>query len=832
MARDLTSARAASGVGGVLLFASGAAALLYQVVWVKQLSLVVGVDVHAVTIGVGAFFAGLALGGIGLGRIADRSVRPFRLFALLELATAVLGVAATLALAEAAPLFARLEARAGAVAWILVWVLVGIPAVAMGGTLPVLTRAVVASASGIGAAGGRLYAANTAGAIAGALASAFALLPWLGVRGTAVAAAAINATAALGALAVDRSAAASAPPPVSAGGARAPAGARLALALYAGAGAVALGYEVVWSQAVVPFMSTRSFAFAVVLATYLAGLAIGGALYAGLAGRLRDAWGVFGLLIAAAGLVAVIEIAALGRWLIVAQTWAELGTLTLTASPLAGMSSRFVVAAAWIVLLPTILLGAAFPAALRLVVGPGRVGRDVGAVIALNTVGGIGGAVLTGFVLVPRLGLVHTLAVLAGGAALIGLAAVVGRTGVRPAARWATVAAALGIGLTALATPWDRLATARPGAAAGTLVFYREGAGGTVAVVETPGGPSRFRRLYIQGVSNSGDAMPSLRYMRLQALLPLLVHRREPRSAMVIGLGTGITAGALLQYSGLQRTVCAELLPAVVSAAPLFAGNLGAASDPRLEIRLRDGRRELLSSAERYDLITLEPPPPSAAGVANLYSTDFYALAARRLAPGGVLAQWWPLAAQNDEDSRSLVRSFLDRFPHASLWTTELHEMLLIGSLEPMELDPARVTERFGRPAVAAALRAVGVTSSAALLATWVTDRAGLERYAGDAAPVTDDRPRIEYAPWVRSGEITRVLPRLLALSTAPPLGSADPGFRAAVAEERERLWRFYRAGLLAYDRDAVGSTRELRRVLAEDADNPYYRWFATGARS
>jgi spermidine synthase len=203
--------------------------------------------------------------------------------------------------------------------------------------------------------------------------------------------------------------------------------------------------------------------------------------------------------------------------------------------------------------------------------------------------------------------------------------------------------------------------------------------------------------------------MPSLRYMRLQALLPLIIHGGEPRSALVVGLGTSITAGALLRYPGLERRVCAELLPAVVRAAPLFQGNFGAASDPRIEIRIRDGRRELLRNPQQYDLITLESPPPSAAGVVNLYSSDFYTLAGIRLRQGGLLAQWFPLPTQNDEDSRSLVRSFLDVFPHASLWTTEFHEMLLIGSFEPIELDAPRIAARFGQPEVAAALREVGI---------------------------------------------------------------------------------------------------------------------------
>ena len=236
--------------------------------------------------------------------------------------------------------------------------------------------------------------------------------------------------------------------------------------------------------------------------------------------------------------------------------------------------------------------------------------------------------------------------------------------------------------------------------------------------------------------------------MRLQSLLPLVIHRGEPRTALVVGFGTGITAGALLADPGLKTRVVAELLPSVVRAGSLFSGNLGAATDPRLDIRIGDGRQELLRRSQRYDLITLEPPPPSAAGVVNLYSSDFYELCKTRLQPDGLMAQWWPLPTQNDEDSRSLVRSFLDVFPHATAWSTELHEVLLIGSASPIELDGARIAERGSASRRSAPRSAeVGIESAEALLATWLTDRAGLERFAGDALPVTDDRPRIEHAP-------------------------------------------------------------------------------------
>ena len=813
-------------IPALLLVVSGAAALVYQVLWIKQLSLVVGVEVYAITTGISAFFAGLALGGWLFGRLADRLRRPVLLYAGLEVLVAVLGVAATLGMSLAAAPFAWLEQQIGLAAWVLPFALVGLPAVLMGGTLPVLVRALASDPRHSGKAGGQLYAANTLGAIAGTLLAAFLLIATLGVRGSAIFAAMLNLLAAAGALLwFQRQGplpAESAPNELAAPAAPA----RLALWLYAIAGGVALGYEVVWSQSIVQFMSTRTYAFAVVLATYLLGLFLGSVWMARRVERVRDPWGVFGLLIAAAGLLALLEVALLGRWLVLLQTQGEAVALAMGASELVAMSVRFAVAALCIVFVPTLLLGAAFPLALRLCVGQDRVGRDVGAVVAFNTLGGIIGVMLCGFLLIPLLGLVRTLGLLALIAAAVGVIAISQGRALNKGTRQGVIAVAvLSLGVAVL-TPVDKLASLLPGARNGELAFYQEGRGGTVAVVTQGKQPRTFQRLYIQGVSNTGDAMPSLRYMRIQALLPLLIHNGEPRSALVIGFGTGITAGALLQYPGLEQRVVAELLPAVVQAAPLFKGNYNAGANPALDVRLRDGRQELLRSEQRYDLITLEPPPPSAAGVVNLYSRDFYQLAAQRLEAKGLVAQWLPLPTQNIDDSRALVQSFLEVFPYANVWTSEFHEMLLVGSLEPIELDAARISQRYAQDSVRNALQEVGVSSAPALLATWVTDRQGLQQFAGQALAVTDDQPRIEYAPWVRAKEISRVLPALLDLHRPPPLLNADPAFSERMNVHQQRLMQFYRASLHAYDGDRQAWARDIREVMRGNSANPYYRWF------
>jgi spermidine synthase len=804
----------------LLLVVSGAAGLVYQLLWVKQLSLVVGADVFAVTTAVSAFFAGLAVGGWFLGRWADRWERPALLYGGLEAGIALLGVGSTLVLARATGWWARLDSAVGWIAWLVPFALVGLPALLMGGTVPVLMRLVAPASERFDAVGGRLYAANTAGAILGALATPFVLIPLMGVRGSSYAAALLNVAAACLALGFLRDRHARA--------ASAPASRRpvwLALGLYAVAGGVALGYEVVWTHAIVQWTSTRTFAFTIVLATYLAALTLGSVLGARGVSRLGDPWGWFGGLIAAAGLVALLEMALLGAWLTPLQVRAATWMFGLTGSEAMAMSARFATAALCVVFLPTLMLGAAFPIALRLGAEPDHPGRDTGRVLAVNTAGGIVGTLLTGFVLVPLLGVeraLGALALLAGG---VGAVAVLRGRDVQALARLGTLAVAAAAVVATLALPPDHLARQLARSRGGALVYQEASAGGSVAVITQGAGRNAFRRLYIQGVSNSGDSLPSIRYMRLQALLPLIIHRGEPRSALVIGLGTGITAGSLLQYPGLETRVCAELLPAVVHAAERFRGNFDAASDPALEIRVADGRGELAGSEERYDLITLEPPPPSAAGVVNLYSSDFYRLAARRLQPDGLFAQWLPLPTQTDDDTRSLVRSFLDVFPKATLWTTELHETLLIGSLTPIELDAARIRRRFAEPGVAAALGEAGVGSAATLVATWVTDRAGLERYAGDALAVTDDRPRIEYGPWVLPDDFGKTLSHVLSVRSEPPLRNADEGFRARVAAARQALLSFYEAGLYAYEGNRDGWGRSMQRVMAAEPDNPYYRW-------
>ena len=753
--------------------------------------------------------------------------RPVRLYAALEAGVAVLGVLSTLALARSAAPFVELQDAVGPLAWALPFALVGLPAFLMGGTLPALLRSLQPGPDAVAPATGLLYAANTAGAVLGTLATPFLLVPAFGIQGTGFFAAALGLAVSGAALVLDRRMAVRAavtPLPAETLAPGALRDARFALALYAVAGGVALGYEVVWSEVLVQFLSTRSYAFAVMLATYLSGLALGSYLFARFGGRGRDPWRMLGVLLAGAGASALAIVALLGAWLPDAQTFAGMWAMRATGSETVEVGARFAVAAAVVLLVPTMFLGAAFPAAARLIARAHRVAGDVGTTAAFNTAGGIAGTLLTGFVLVPVAG-ARPLARVpgrGGGAARRGRGAEGRRAprrrdgdgGGRPgpgahAARQAGHPAGREAGREA------RLLRRRHRRDGG-----RARAGGgrrTLPPALHPGRLELRRRADVRPL-HAPPGPPAAAHPRWRAAQRAgrgLRHRhhggRPPRRSRA-------------RTRGSWPSSC----PPSCAPPPPSRATWARPPTPRLEIRIGDGRQELLRRSQRYDLITLEPPPPSAAGVVNLYSRDFYELCRSRLQPGGLMAQWWPLPAQNDEDSRSLVRSFLDVFPHATAWSTELHEVLLVGSASPIDLDGERVTARFSQPAVRAALAEVGIESPEALLATWVTDRAGLERFAGDAAPVTDDRPLIEHAAWVRRGELQRVLPRLLALATDPPLRPGDP-LRPAVEAERRELLAFYRYSLhaMAGERDEAGAA--LREVLARDPRNPYYLWVAYG---
>ena len=764
----------------LLLFFSGWAALVYPILWGWQMRRVTGGESMAVALTVGAFMAGWALGAAWWGRWADRSARPYGVIAGLQMGSGVLGVGSTLILAGTGAL------GVAGWGWPLLWV--GLPAFLMGGAVPVWVREHRPRHKMVSGVAGRLFAIHMAGGMFGALMTSFLLLPHLGLVGTGAAAALVNMLVALGAARINGTRAGKA----SVSRAASPLSAEAWQACFLGAlvGGVTLGLVVVWTEILLPLLDARGVAW--VAGTCLAGLAAGSAVQARFSDRTKTPWRVFGGLVAAMGISSLALVGLLGGWLPALQQRVGGIVLEITGSATVQMGGRQVTAALLLLLPPLILSGATYPVALRLVAGAPRAGRDAGLVTAFHGMGGVAGMLFTGLVFIPRHGLVRSVGMLAVMTVGLGaMACVLGSKRRRPTAVMGMVAVVVMV-IAAWWVPRDKLGRLLADRRGEHLVYYEEDWGGSVAVLEHTSSGRSFRRLCIQGVSNSEDSPSSVRRMRLQALLPLLVHKEEPRSALVVGLGPGVTAGSLLAYPHLARRVCAESRSGVIRVSSLFQGHNDASRDSRLDIRPIDGRRLLELETNRYDLIVLNPPPAATMGAGDLYSLEFHLLCRDRLRYGGLVAQRWSLSAQHHAHSQAIVRTLLEVFPHVALWITGPDDMLILGSMTPIELDVVRMDRRWQLPNVKRALEEVGVHSPADLLATFISDRAGLEAYAGVGPVMTDNRPRWEEAPRIAEGGSTEALDKVLQVRTAPHL-QAGGDWPVAVETRRSKLLEQYR---------------------------------------
>jgi spermidine synthase len=746
-----------------LFFVSGACGLVYQVLWVRMLSLAFGVTIFAVTVVLASFMAGLALGSLIGGRIAERLRQPLRAYGMLELAIATAALATPFALAAVQRLYPVLaeplgdsEAVLTPIRVLLAFGLLVVPTALMGATLPIVLKSSLARSEELAGRIGLLYTANTVGAIAGALLAGFWLIGELGISRSIQLAAAANAAVGLGAILLQHLAP-PAPPHEQAvrmdrHALASPRVRRLTLAAVALSGACSFAYEVIWTRMLALVLDTSIYAFVTMLSTVLLGIALGSAAVTPLLTR-RWHWPlVF------AGLEAAIALGAIWAVWAVAilpdlRAWLEAtpGLGRLTASPVA---FNFVVAA--ITILPsTLLIGATFPVAARIyTAGAARPARRLGQLYSANVFGAIFGAALGGFVLLPLLGTQASLLAIAlvslGLAGMVTLAAILdARGGTCPAhAGDACVAPTMlrtggvvATGLALFACLWllkpdlyQALFAAR--FPEGRVLWFAEGLETTVAVVREPEG---HRTLYTNSRGQANDEASLVNYHHQLAHLPLLV-RPEASDVLIVGLGSGSTAGSILQHDGVRVEVV-ELSDAVVGGATRFgAVNYGALDDPNLSLKIGDGRNHLLTTPKKYDLITNDTIQPYDAGSTNLYSAEYYRLARNALTEDGIVAQW--ILPGDDYQYKMTIRTFLSEFPHATLW---LNADLLIGSRQPITLDLPKIARRFESAQARAAMAAVGFDEPATATLWFVADRSELEAYVGPGPILTDDRPALEY---------------------------------------------------------------------------------------
>ena len=789
----------------LLFFASGAAALLLETVFLRQMTWLAGSAVTATSLVLAAFMAGLALGALLFGRLADRVLRPLALYGALELAAAASGVGLVLLLSHGreallAPARALPGSGGDAVTLALAFLLLLVPTACMGGTLPALARHTAREQERLLAPLGLLYGINTLGGAAGTLLGGLVLFERIGVATTGFLAAALGACAGAAALALALGGAEQGTPelPRTRGPARpfTEADRRASLLATAVSGGAVLGYEVAWTRLLVLCLRSYAYSFSVMLSLFLLGLVGGALLVRAAAHRVRDprVWLAATLL-------------GMAAWVATSLVWMP----PLLVPPGEARSfGGFLLAAALrsapLVLPPTILSGMALPLAAAVRARAAQTGREVGLVYAANTGGAIVGALGTGLLLVPSLGAPRALAALA---TLQGLAGA-GLLRKRPVALAVPALCACALLLPPGPYVRDFLQASPGGERAGEVLSFHEGATDTEAVVRKRYGyrDPEAKSILVNGIAMTATVKPVWRYMAAEGHLPAL-FAPDPGKALVLCVGTGITLGAVLASPGVTHVDAVDLSEGILQALPLFAEeNRRAFADPRLTLHRADGRHFLETTRERYGLITLEPPPPIVAGSVHLYALDFYRLSRKHLLPGGVVAQWLPLHGQSLGSARASARTFLEAFPHAQLWLPSIRDAVLLGSDQPLALPPGRLQAAYGSTDTRASLASAYLETPEALLATHLLDREGIARWCAGADLVTDDRPRLEffrpYGPNMEDREIAS----LLAIPPAQPI-QVDPALDARVARERAAMRLYLRSEV----EDDVAAARQAART-------------------
>jgi spermidine synthase len=730
----------------VMFLLSGTAALLFETLWFRQAGIAFGNSVEASALVLTSFMAGLAIGNAAMARFGDRVRRPVRCYALLEASIAFWGVALVWGLPQfgtwLAPFFqAHLDQPwvVRAVRFGTAFALLLVPSIAMGATLPVLVKALLTRDPNFGAVLGRLYGWNTLGAVVGAVAGEWFLIAALGVRGTAIFAGGFNLAAATVALAIARRLEGDLPAaaePASVPRLRLTSDAWRVIAASFLSGMLLLAFEVVWFRFMHLSVHSGSLVFAWMLAVVLIGIAAGGFMGGLWLRRDADAHRHAPLVALSAGAIAVVLYATFEFALEphVQLVFDPLDVLRLS------FGLTFPVALLSGVLF--ILLGARLHAAVR------SETRAAGLLTLSNTLGAAIGSGIAGLALLPVLGTERSFFMLGAGyaavAAIVWRGAPFGVVRVIALAGFVLVLALFPFGkmervyLRTSIGRWDP----RHGA---EVVAVKEGRIETVVYLRSHiDGETLFHRLLTNGFSMSATSVPGRRYQKLYVWWPIAFHP-DPKSALVISYGVGSTAKALTDTRALERIDVVDISREILDLSEIVYPDPidHPLADPRVRVRIEDGRFHLQTTDRRYDIITGEPPPPKNAGVVNLYTREYFQLIYNRLEEGGITTYWLPVHNTLEPDTKAIIRAFCDVFVDCSLWSGQYLDWMLVGSRNAAwDRSVARLEAQWRDPELAPELTAVGLETPEQLGALFMADADQLSEWVADTDPLTDDWPK------------------------------------------------------------------------------------------
>lgn len=775
-----------SALVGLLFVASGSLGLIYQVAWFKYLSLFLGNTTHAQTIVLATFMGGLAIGATLWGRRADRSRRPLALYGWLELAIGAYCLAYPALQSFLRELFVSSVRDAGwpsgSTTVLSLKLLISLatllpPTILMGGTLPVLVRYLTRSLRDAGSNIAILYFLNSFGAVVGSLLAGFFFVRLIGLEATVLSAGAANLLVGIVALVVGRregtrteiseggtTTAASEDPPSADALVFTSSQARIAVVVAGLSGFCAMVYEVAWVRMLIPVLGSSTYSFTLMLVAFISGITAGSAivarvisrsprLVAWLAGTQAGVAGSMLLILPLYGLVPYVF------W------WtAHLLYRSETSYPIF-LALQFGFGFVLLVI-PTIFMGMGLPVAARIASQRAdKVGSTVGLVFSVNTIGTVLGTVAAGLVFFPAFGVQRTVEIavvlnsMAAAAVLWWGGAFDTRKG-RLLSVGAVVVASVGL---MISPSWSQATTlsgvfryinknVEPPSSYDEFVqrfsplsvpFYREGPTATVGVIETPADGGVQKVLIINGKPDA-SSVTDLPTQVLLGQLPMVLHPK-PASALVIGLGSGVTAGSLLRHP-VERVDCVEISPEVVDASAEFVEASGQImDDPRFHLTVDDALTMLQLTDRRYDVIVSEPSNPWIAGIGSLYTSEFFALCRDRLDDDGLMVQWFHLYEMDDEMFRLVLRTFQSAFPHVTIWSPLATDVILVGSNREVAPNDARLDALWRDDAVRDDFRRLGIDQPGTIYSLQVMNSAQVRRYANEGPLNTEDLPRLEY---------------------------------------------------------------------------------------
>ncbi|MEQ1886792.1 MAG: fused MFS/spermidine synthase [Bryobacteraceae bacterium] len=767
----------------LLFVGSGCAALIYEVVWFQLLQLVIGSSAVSLGVLLGVYMGGMCLGSLLLPRLVPSAVHPLRLYALIEAGIGLCGVLVLYGVPHLDGVYAAMYpviAVNGFAAILLRGAICALclllPTLLMGASLPAMARWVESSREGV-AWLGFFYGGNIVGAVFGSVLAGFYLLRLYDMPFATWVAVAINACVAIVGLALasvaayaplqqqgsldeamlEESSAAAAPEPAVAGDLRPqPLASRPVYLAIALSGLCALGAEVVWTRLLSLMLGATVYTFSLILAVFLVGLGLGSSVGAVLAKRWKHpsaALGVCQFLLAGTAAWAAFAIAKL-------VPSADFDP-TIPVNPM-DVFQMDLFRCAWAILPSACLWGASFPLALS-ALAQGRREQDAGALVgktyAANTAGAITGALLFSMILIPATGTQQAerwLVILSAVAAILALWRKVDAATITKAAAIALVAA--GLAWTVQPVPWLALGYGRR---MNQYVSYNsqplyigEGMNSSIVVSQYPNGTRYFH------VSGKVEATTETFDMRLQRMLGHLsaLFTKQPESVLIVGFGAGVTAGTFVQHPTVKKITISEIEPLIPPASTKYfrEQNYDVLHDPRTEIHYDDARHFILTTNEKFDVITSDPIHPWVKGTSTLYSKEYFELCKQHLKPGGVVTQWVPLYESDFATIQSELATFFSVFPHGTVWNSDVrnqgYDVVLIGQADPAPIDVDEWKDRLNRPdhqRVLASLAEVGLGSAYELISTYAGRDDDLRPWLKDAQINQDRNMRLQYlAGW------------------------------------------------------------------------------------